>query len=76
MQRILKYIISENTTPVTILDFLKKEGFSRHILSSMNRFYLVMYKWKSYLKWSKGDVGQFIFSSLCSCICHTDSPFQ
>ena len=28
MQRILKYIISENTTPVTILDFLKKEGFS------------------------------------------------
>lgn len=35
MQRILKYIISENTTPVTILDFLKKEGFSRHILSSM-----------------------------------------
>lgn len=35
MQRILNYIISENTAPVTILDFLKKEGFSRHILSSM-----------------------------------------
>lgn len=35
MQRILKYIISENTAPVTVLDFLKKEGFSRHILSSM-----------------------------------------
>ena len=34
MQRILKYIISENTTPVTILDFLKKR-VSRHILSSM-----------------------------------------
>ena len=45
-------------------------------LNELNRFYLVMYKWKSYLKWSKGDVGQFIFSSLCSCICHTDSPFQ
>lgn len=35
MQRILKYIISENIAPVTVLDFLKKEGFSRHILSSM-----------------------------------------
>ena len=35
MQRILNYIISKNTAPVTILDFLKKEGFSRHILSSM-----------------------------------------
>ena len=45
-------------------------------LNELNRFYLVMYKWKSYLKWSKGDVGQFIFSSLCSCICHTNSPFQ
>lgn len=32
MQRILKYIISENTTPVTILDFLKKRGvFPPHI---------------------------------------------
>ena len=45
-------------------------------LNELNRFYLVVYKWKSYLKWSKGDVGQFIFSSLCSCIRHTNSPFQ
>ena len=45
-------------------------------LNELNRFYLVVYKRKSYLKWSKGDVGQFIFSSLCSCICHTNSPFQ
>ena len=45
-------------------------------LNELNRFYLVVYEWKSYLKWSKGDVGQFIFSSLCSCICHTNSPFQ
>ena len=35
MQRILKYIISENTTTIANLDYLKKEGFSRHILSSM-----------------------------------------
>lgn len=35
MQRIIEYTISENTHPVTILDFLKREGFSRHILSSM-----------------------------------------
>ena len=35
MQRVIEYIISENTSPVTILDFLKREGFSRHILSSM-----------------------------------------
>ena len=45
-------------------------------LNELNRFYLVVYEWKSYLKWSKGDVGQFIFSSLCSCMCHTISPFQ
>ena len=35
MQRIIEYFISENTSAVTILDFLKREGFSRHILSSM-----------------------------------------
>ena len=35
MQRIIEYFISENTDAVTILDFLKREGFSRHILSSM-----------------------------------------
>ena len=35
MQRIIDYFISENTDAVTILDFLKREGFSRHILSSM-----------------------------------------
>ena len=35
MQRIIEYFISENTGAVTILDFLKREGFSRHILSSM-----------------------------------------
>ena len=35
MQRIIDYFISENTGAVTILDFLKREGFSRHILSSM-----------------------------------------
>ncbi len=35
MQRIIEYTISENIHPVTILDFLKREGFSRHILSSM-----------------------------------------
>ena len=45
-------------------------------LNELNRFYLVVYEWKSYLKWSKGDVGQFIFSSLYSCIRHTNSPFQ
>ena len=45
-------------------------------LNELNRFYLVVYKRKSYLKWSKGDVGQFIFSSLYSCIRHTNSPFQ
>ena len=33
-------------------------------LNELNRFYLVMYKWKSYLKWSKGDVGSS-FSLLC-----------
>ena len=31
----LEYIISSDTNPVTVLDFLKQEGFSRHILSSM-----------------------------------------
>lgn len=41
-------------------------------LNELNRFYLIMNKWKSYLKWSKGDVGQFIFSSLCSRMCHTN----
>lgn len=35
MQRMIEYFISENTGSVTILDFLKREGFSRHILSSM-----------------------------------------
>lgn len=35
MQRIIEYCISKNTGAVTILDFLKREGFSRHILSSM-----------------------------------------
>ena len=35
MERVLKYIISSDTNPVTVLDFLKQEGFSRHILSSM-----------------------------------------
>lgn len=35
MKRIIEYSISENVNPVTILDFLKREGFSRHILSSM-----------------------------------------
>ena len=35
MKRIIEYTISENINPVTILDFLKREGFSRHILSSM-----------------------------------------
>ena len=35
MQRIIEYFISENTGAITILDFLKREGFSRHILSYM-----------------------------------------
>ena len=35
MERIIEYSISESTNPVTVLDFLKREGFSRHILSSM-----------------------------------------
>lgn len=35
MERVLEYIISSDTNPVTVLDFLKQEGFSRHILSSM-----------------------------------------
>lgn len=35
MDRVLEYIISSDTNPVTVLDFLKQEGFSRHILSSM-----------------------------------------
>lgn len=35
MERVLEYIISFDTNPVTVLDFLKQEGFSRHILSSM-----------------------------------------
>ena len=35
MERVLEYIISSDKNPVTVLDFLKQEGFSRHILSSM-----------------------------------------
>lgn len=35
MERVLEYIISSDTNPVTVLNFLKQEGFSRHILSSM-----------------------------------------
>ena len=35
MQRVIEYIISTDVSPVTVLDFLKREGFSRHILSSM-----------------------------------------
>ena len=35
MERVLEYIISSDTNPVTVLDFLKQEGFSRHILCSM-----------------------------------------
>ena len=35
MEKVLEYIISSDTNPVTVLDFLKQEGFSRHILSSM-----------------------------------------
>lgn len=35
MQRIIEYIISTDASPVTVLEFLKREGFSRHILSSM-----------------------------------------
>lgn len=35
MERVFEYIISSDTNPVTVLDFLKQEGFSRHILSSM-----------------------------------------
>ena len=35
MERVLEYIISSDTNPVKVLDFLKQEGFSRHILSSM-----------------------------------------
>lgn len=35
MERVLEYIISSDTNLVTVLDFLKQEGFSRHILSSM-----------------------------------------
>ena len=35
MQRIIEYIISTDARSVTVLDFLKLEGFSRHILSSM-----------------------------------------
>lgn len=35
MERVLEYIFSSDTNPVTVLDFLKQEGFSRHILSSM-----------------------------------------
>lgn len=37
-------------------------------LNELNRFYLVVYKWKSYLKWSKGDVGSS-FSLLCVLVC-------
>jgi len=35
MEKVLEYIISSDTNLVTVLDFLKQEGFSRHILSSM-----------------------------------------
>ena len=35
MDKVLEYIISSDTNLVTVLDFLKQEGFSRHILSSM-----------------------------------------
>ncbi len=35
MQRIIEYTINASEYPVTILDFLKNQGFSRHILSSM-----------------------------------------
>ena len=35
MTRIFQYIIQKEDSGMTILDFLKKRGFSRHILSSM-----------------------------------------
>lgn len=35
MQRIFQYTITETDSGACILDFLKKQGFSRHILSSM-----------------------------------------
>ena len=75
----LQKILGSGTLLNSLLIIMNKVGsavFDNQTLNELNRFYLVMYKWKSYLKWSKGDVGQFIFSSLCSCICHTDSPFQ
>lgn len=37
MERIIEYSISSSECPITILDFLKKQGFSRHILSSMKQ---------------------------------------
>ena len=37
-------------------------------LNELNRFYLVVNKRKSYLKWSKGDVGSS-FSLLCILVC-------
>ena len=35
MDRIFHYQITENEQNTTVLDFLRKKGFSRHILSSM-----------------------------------------
>ena len=35
MNRIFQYQITENEQGTTVLDFLRKKGFSRHILSSM-----------------------------------------
>ena len=35
MNRIFHYQITENEQGTTVLDFLRKKGFSRHILSSM-----------------------------------------
>ena len=35
MDRIFHYQITENEQGTTVLDFLRKKGFSRHILSSM-----------------------------------------
>lgn len=37
MNRIVTYHLRESECPVTILDFLKRQGFSRHILSSMKQ---------------------------------------
>ena len=38
MERILLYTITEQQENLCIIDFLKQQGFSRHILRSMKDF--------------------------------------